>query len=261
MTRTPSVSDTVRRLAAAQKPASKGSPPYSVLVNRRLGRVFAALAFHVGLTPNQVSLISGGFTATGIALLALVAPSWPMAVAVTAALVVGYGLDSADGQLARLRGGGSPVGEWLDHVLDSAKIATLHLAVLIGWYRFTDLADGWLLVPLAWGAIGSVLFFAMWITERMRRELTPDGAAEEPAGQSWLRRVLLLPTDYGVLTLVMVSLPVTGLFVALYTLLFTGTLLFLVAALPKWFLEISRLGAAAASGPVHELVAVEPARP
>ena len=62
--------------------------------------------------------------------------------------MLGYALDSADGQLARLRGGGSLTGEWLDHVIDSFKISTLHLAVLVMAYRFFPTPTWWLLVPL-----------------------------------------------------------------------------------------------------------------
>ena len=51
-------------------------------------------------------------------------------------LASGYVMDSVDGQLARLRGSGSLSGEYLDHTVDCVKTATLHLAVLISWYRF-----------------------------------------------------------------------------------------------------------------------------
>jgi phosphatidylglycerophosphate synthase len=47
---------------------------------------------------------------------------------ITVVLVLGYALDAADGQLARLRGGGSSLGEWLDHMIDSAKVVGPHLA-------------------------------------------------------------------------------------------------------------------------------------
>ena len=51
---------TVRRLAAAQKGAA-GAPAYSRFVNRPLGRLFAALAFHAGLTPNAVTAFDVDF--------------------------------------------------------------------------------------------------------------------------------------------------------------------------------------------------------
>lgn len=241
----PSVAEAIRRLAAAQKPATKGSPPYSVFVNRRLGRLFAAIAYRFGLTPNQVSMISAVFTTAGVATIALVEPAHSaVGLVVTLLLVVGYGLDAADGQLARLRGGGSPAGEWLDHVLDSFKATAVHLAVLIGLFRFHEVATAWLLVPLAYTMVDSGLFFATWITERLRKE-TGVAVPVQPAVPSaglWIRRILLLPTDYGILTLVMISLPFTTAFLVLYGVMFLGTAAFTAAALPKWFREISRAG-------------------
>jgi phosphatidylglycerophosphate synthase len=61
---------------------------------------------------------------------------------------VGYAFDAADGQLARLRGGGSLAGEWLDHMIDAAKVSSLHVAVAISVYRWFAWAIGWVLVPL-----------------------------------------------------------------------------------------------------------------
>ena len=121
-------------LATAQK-SSSGAPAYSRFVNRRLGRWAAAAAWVVGATPNQVTALSAVCTFAGIALVAAVPSGALVAVAVVLLLVVGYALDSADGQLARLRGGGSPAGEWLDHVIDATKIAVLHLAVFASWLR------------------------------------------------------------------------------------------------------------------------------
>lgn len=99
-----------------------------MFVNRPVGRVIAAGAFTVGLVPNQVSLISAAFTFTGIVLLATVPPSIVLGVVVWLLLAIGYAWDSADGQVARLRGGGSLAGEWLDHVLDSTKLVALPIA-------------------------------------------------------------------------------------------------------------------------------------
>src|SRR5206468_3735903 len=112
--------EVVIRLAGAQK-SNRGAAGYSRWVNRRLGRQIAAVAYLRGLTPNQVSAISAVFTFAAIASLAVFRPDWLLAVLATVALLTGYAFDSADGQLARLRGGGSPAGEWLDHVLDALK--------------------------------------------------------------------------------------------------------------------------------------------
>ena len=93
--------------------------------------MFAAAAYQIGLTPNQVTYISATFTFVGLLVLALAPATWPVGLLVTVVLVLGYAFDAADGQLARLRGGGSLLGEWLDHMIDSVKVAALHLAVLV----------------------------------------------------------------------------------------------------------------------------------
>ena len=133
----------VRQLQRAQK-SSRGAPAYSLYVNRPLGRVLAAAAYGLRLTPNQVTAISAVFTFAGLAVLAI-APAEPwIGLLVAALLVLGYALDSADGQLARLTGGGSLSGEWLDHTVDSVKVVAFHLAVLVTLYRNFDLGRTWL---------------------------------------------------------------------------------------------------------------------
>jgi phosphatidylglycerophosphate synthase len=231
---------TWRRLRSAQKPPAKGSPAYSRFVNRRLGRFLAAAAYRLSLTPDQVSLISAAFTATGIALVALVRPAPLTGVAVSLLLAVGYAFDSADGQLARLRGGGRPAGEWLDHVLDAVKTSALHLAVLVAWYRFYELRGPALLVPIGYTLVAAVHFFATWITDQMRRAHPAVAPAAGATGPGLLRSLLVLPTDYGLLLLTFVLLAWQPGFITVYTLLFAGTALFLLAALPKWFREVSR---------------------
>jgi phosphatidylglycerophosphate synthase len=233
---------TLARLGGAQKGAL-GAPAYSRFVNRKLGRLLAAVAFHAGLTPNAVTAISAAFSATGIALLALVAPSWPLGVAVAACLVVGYALDSADGQLARLRGGGSPAGEWLDHMVDAVKACSLHLAVLIGLYRFADLdSRALLLVPLGYCVVDSVLFFGTMLNDALRAQHgVPIRSRQQGEKPSTLRSLLVLPTDYGLLCCVFVLLGAPTLFLSVYTVLFVAMTGFLLLASVKWFREMGRL--------------------
>ncbi|WNV76397.1 CDP-alcohol phosphatidyltransferase family protein [Geodermatophilus sp. DSM 44513] len=232
---------TLRRLAVAQK-GSTGAPAYSRFVNRPLGRLFAALAFHAGLTPNAVTATSAVFTTTGIALLALVPPSVPMGLAVAGCLLLGYGLDAADGQLARLRGGGSPAGEWLDHMVDAAKASGLHLAVLVGWYRFDVVQDAWLLVPIGYCLVDAVTYFGTMLNEALRAQHgvpTRSQPTARPPGVG--RSVLTLPTDYGLLACVFVLVGAPALFVPTYTVLFLAAAAFLAIASIKWYREIGRL--------------------
>jgi phosphatidylglycerophosphate synthase len=234
--------ETLRRLSAAQKGA-QGAPAYSRFVNRKLGRLLAALAFHARLTPNAVTGISATFTATAIALLALVRPSWPMGIAVSLLLVVGYAFDAADGQLARLRGGGSPAGEWLDHMVDATKTSSLHLAVLIGAYRFETVERGpLLLVPMGFCVVGAVLFFGTMLNEALReRHGAVTRAQRTTERPSVLRSLLVVPTDYGLLCLVFLLLGAPTVFFSVYSLLFVATAGYLVLACGKWFREIGRL--------------------
>ncbi len=232
--------DVVGQLSRAQKP-SAGTPAYSRFVNRRIGRVFAAAAFLGRRTPNQVSLASGFCSLVGIVLVATVRPSVALALAVTALLVLGYGLDSADGQLARLRGGGSPLGEWLDHMIDSVKIVLLHSAVLISFYRFDAFSNELvLLIPLAYVCMSSVLFFGLILIDQLRRR---HGGVQKPneRGDSVAKSLLIAPTDYGVLCLVFVTFAWPSLFAVLYGALLAANLLFLAAAITKWYREMALL--------------------
>ena len=239
--------DAVARLSGAQKTAARGAPAYSRFVNRRLGRYLAAAAFGVGISPNTVTAISAVFTFTGIGLLLAFPPSWWLGVLVSLALVVGYALDSADGQLARLTGKGSPAGEWLDHMVDSVKTSVLPLALLLGLYRFEAVDRWWLLVPLASAVVAAVLFFSMILTEQLRRQRGVVSVADNSAGRSWLRSLLVVPMDYGILCLSFLAYGAVPVFMALYTAIFAATAVFLAMASVKWFRELQGIHTASTS--------------
>ncbi len=234
--RSETFAEALRRLRGAQK-SGKGVSLYSRYVNRPVGRVLAAGAYRAGLTPNQVTMLSAAFSFAGVAAVALVVPGWPLAVCVYLALAVGFAFDSADGQLARLRRESSAAGEWLDHVVDCAKITALHAAVLISFYRFFDLpGDGWLLLPLAFQCSAVLIFFGGVLTEKL---LPKPAAKEVGTAPSRVRAVALLPVDYGVFCAVFLLLGDPRLFLAGYAMLFAASALFLVAFLVKWFRALS----------------------
>jgi phosphatidylglycerophosphate synthase len=233
---------TLARLGGAQKGA-KGAPAYSRFVNRKAGRLLAAVAFHAGLTPNVVTAISAAFSATGIAVLALVAPSWRSGVVVAVCLAVGYALDSADGQLARLRGGGSAAGEWLDHMVDAVKTSSLHLALLIGLYRFQPVERGaLLLVPIGFCLVAAVLFFGTMLNEALRAQHGAPTRAQRTAQRpSVLRSLVVLPTDYGALCWTFVLLGAPTVFLSVYAFCFVVMAAYLALAAVTWFSEMGRL--------------------
>ena len=228
-------------LRAAQKP-SRGTAAYSRHVNRPAGRIVAAAANTRGMTPNQVSVISAVFSFAGIALLALVRPSVGLGIAIAVLLAVGYVLDSVDGQLARLSGSGSLSGEWLDHTIDTVKTTTLHLAVLVSWYRFGwGEDDAWLLVPLGFTVVAVVTYFGILIMPTLR----PRQPAVEPAAEHPLRQFLLLPQDYGFQCWVFVLLGWREVFAWAWTAVFACCALLLLVALRKWWRELRALDAGA----------------
>ncbi|WP_165956197.1 CDP-alcohol phosphatidyltransferase family protein [Streptomyces hainanensis] len=234
----------LERLRGAQKTA-KGVSLYSRYVNRPLGRRLAAAGYRLGLTPNQVTVVSAVFSFAGVAGVAALPPSWPLAFGVYAALVLGFALDSADGQLARLRGQSSPAGEWLDHAVDCAKITALHGAVLIAFYRHFELpSDGWLLVPLVFQLAAVLVFFGGLLTDKLKPRRDPGAPAPTP---STPRAVALLPVDYGVMCAVFLLLGDERAFRLGYTALACCYVAFCAAFSVKWFRELSAVNADSAA--------------
>ncbi|WP_405757113.1 CDP-alcohol phosphatidyltransferase family protein [Streptomyces sp. NBC_01420] len=238
-----STSTVLRQLRGAQKPA-KGVSLYSRYVNRPAGRVFAVGAYRLGMTPNQVTLVSAVFTFGALAGVALVRPGpWP-ALLVYLGLAVGFALDSADGQLARLTGRGGPDGEWLDHVVDCAKMVLVHTAVLVSFQRWFALpGDGWLLLPLGFLFVAVLTFCAGLLRDQLGRTAAAAPAPAPAAPPSRLRAVALLPADYGVFCLVFLLLGDETAFRVGYAVLAAVHALFLVLFLGKWFRELKALRA------------------
>jgi phosphatidylglycerophosphate synthase len=177
--------------------------------------------------------------------LAAAPATWFVGVLITVLLVLGYALDAADGQLARLRGGGSSMGEWLDHMIDSAKVVGLHLAVLINLYRNFDLHPGWLLVPIVFAIASSVHFFGMILVDllgRARRAATGLPNAS-PAPADKLKTMLKLPTDYGIFCLVFLFLGWHFGFLVLYTFFAVATVGYTVLVVGKWRRDMIQLDA------------------
>lgn len=223
----------IAALASAQKSA-KGVSAYTVYVNRPAGRWLAAVGHVLGLTPNQVTLISAAFSFLAIGLLAAAPRSVGVGLAAGAALVLAFALDAADGQLARLRRAGSRAGEWLDHTTDCAVKLSLHAAVLVGWYRAGE-ADAVLLLPIAFQAAAVLLFFGGILTDKLRSR--DPGSPPAPPNSRAL--VLLLPVDNGVVCASFLLWGFVDLFRGVYVVLLVAHVLFLVAFTVKWYRELS----------------------
>ncbi|WP_244188088.1 CDP-alcohol phosphatidyltransferase family protein [Streptomyces regalis] len=229
---------TLKQLSKVQKPA-RGVPGYSRFVNRPAGRVLAAAAHGIGLSPNHVTAASGLVTFPAIAAVALYPPSHALGRWVTLALLIGFALDSADGQLARLHGSASSAGAWMDHVVDCAKILSIHAAVLVSFYRFFDLPRPVLLLaPITFQFAAVLLFFGGMLTEQLRRR-GADVHTGPMRPHSAARGIALLPVDYGLLCLIFLFLGNQQLFFALYAALLGAHMVLVPAFLAKWFRELS----------------------
>ncbi|MBK6671340.1 MAG: CDP-alcohol phosphatidyltransferase family protein [Actinobacteria bacterium] len=228
------------RLKNHQK-SRKGAPLYSLYINRPIGRYIAAAAATFGMTPNQVSIISAFISWTAIVLAAALRPTPATAALVVALLLLGYAVDSADGQLARLRSGGSLAGEWLDHCLDVVKVSALHLAVLISAQRFDADLGAWPQVAaFAFELVAVTGFFTFILTEQLRRRAPTAPAPTSPGGM-W--RVLMLPTDWGVQCLWLIVRPASTLFFVGYGALAAANGVHLVATTVRrwrWFRDVDR---------------------
>lgn len=226
------VRESIELLRAHQKP-QRGVSVYSIYVNRPAGRVLAAVASSVGATPNQVTLLSGLLSMTAIVLLAVLPIGVEVGVVAALLLAVGFALDSADGQLARLRGGGSRSGELLDHAVDLLVKLSLHLAVLIAWWR-SGVTGPLLAVPIAFQLVAVMLFFLGTMAGVL-------GARRDPAAGAslTLRSWALLPVDHGVISLSFLVWGFVLVYQVVYVVLFAIALVALVALGARWFRELS----------------------
>ncbi|MFW0185212.1 CDP-alcohol phosphatidyltransferase family protein [Rothia sp. CCM 9418] len=215
--------ETLAALESAQKPGH-GVPAYTRWVNRRLARYFAAAAVKYGISPNQVTAISAFWSFTGIILIIFAPPTFGTALSISILFALGYALDSADGQVARVTGASSPAGEWLDHVVDSIRVPAVHLAVLISFIRWQDdwPVQGWSLwwIPIAFTLQTVGHFMSQILAEQLRNNRK---TAAPPAGGA-LRSFINLHMDAGTLCWIFIFWGWAPAFIAVYALLFCASL-------------------------------------
>ena len=103
------------------------------------------------ITPNMVSVFGGMMVvAAGIVYANL---AWPLGAALGMALHMGWHVvDGADGDLARMTGRSSPIGEMVDGICDYASHIVLYL--ILGWLLshqsgYFAAGNGWILMLVA----------------------------------------------------------------------------------------------------------------
>lgn len=203
----------LQALDAAQKSGS-GVPAYTRWVNRRAARGVVAAAAVLRFSPNQVTLISAALSTAALAALLLMDLGPLTGLLAATLLALGYVLDSADGQLARLQGSGGVAGEWLDHVVDAIRTPAIHLTVLVVVLTRVELPDAFAAAPILFCLLAVGHFMSQILAEKLmgRRQLS---SSEHGPGRSFL----LLPADMGMLCWVFVLWGAPILFLTAYSLL------------------------------------------
>jgi phosphatidylglycerophosphate synthase len=171
--------------------------PRDIFWNVWVARPIAALLLYflrrTPLTPNQVSFL-GAFLFIGVALALVGVAGAPGMLLAALALQVSYWFDCADGQLARLKGMTSPVGMYLDFLIDEFKALLLVAACGVRLWRF-DGREAWLIA----GLIGVMMVaVATSLTTFVRRqeysgqEIKPGVHQEKPIPGSLVGKLVWL---------------------------------------------------------------------
>lgn len=223
------------RLGSAQKPAS-GVPAYTRWVNRRLARFAAAAAYSAGWSANAVTAASAALSFVALALMVTVPTTAPLGVAVGVLLAAGYVLDSADGQVARLGGGGSAAGEWLDHVVDAIRTPALHLATLIGLSAVPGIGTWPLLIAIGYCLVSVGQFMSQILAEQL------SGAAAPRSDASGIRQsLLLIPTDNGTLCWIFLLWGMPSIFVWVYAAMFLANTVHAAVSMRRKYVRLTVL--------------------
>jgi phosphatidylglycerophosphate synthase len=131
-----------------QKFAVQGQYFFTRVISQRIGAVLAYLAWRIGLRPNSVTLT--GLVTMLAASVTLACASTKPALLPTSLLLyqLGFGLDCADGQLARATKRTSAYGAWLDIAADHMRQVSILLA--LGTHF---VAQSTISLPLCFGAL------------------------------------------------------------------------------------------------------------
>jgi phosphatidylglycerophosphate synthase len=180
--------------ARIQQAVKQDDSPFTTFAVSPWSKYVAWWASRQGLTPNQVTvaslavaLVAAGFCCLGA--------RWGY---VTGAVLLqaSFGLDCADGQLARLTGTFSDFGGWLDAIVDRLKEYAVYAGLAVGSARAGD--DVWPLAvtALVLQTLRHAVDFSWSVTPASTSALA-EGAQRRAAGQQrrwhWARKVAILP--------------------------------------------------------------------
>jgi phosphatidylglycerophosphate synthase len=101
--------------------------------------------------PNALTLAAAGLMLSATGLIAGGGSGWTGRLGAAVCLSLALVLDTADGRLARLQGTSSPLGRWLDQVLDELADLAVHAA--IAWAAFVrDGRPVWLVLGILYAS-------------------------------------------------------------------------------------------------------------
>lgn len=181
-----------RLSAAIFRAKHRGGGLLSEALSQRMGSYLALAAYKLGLAPTHLTMASLciGVSAS-IALIAaagiVAAGGWIIALLALVLWNLAYGLDCADGQLARVTGRASAAGARVDILSDVAVQISVVAAISTVALAAAPTTPGWLVA----------LFAASWMVNLVTSVLaTGSASASLVTSRSVLVRVVKLVRDY-----------------------------------------------------------------
>ncbi|MDQ3334625.1 MAG: CDP-alcohol phosphatidyltransferase family protein [Myxococcota bacterium] len=127
--------------------------PVSQYIYRPLSKPMTLLLLHTPITPNQVTIFVGILGLFGCVLTALAGQTM-LIVGALLVFIAGV-IDGCDGEIARLKLQSSPIGAWLDTIVD--EITSVAYFIAIGYHTYAQHPEPY----IAWSiAVGAVLYVA-----------------------------------------------------------------------------------------------------
>jgi phosphatidylglycerophosphate synthase len=139
---------------------NRGGGLYSEAVSQPLGAALAVAGYRLGLPPTALTMLNlvcgvgGSVVVIMLAAPANPVPSWLVGLIALLAWQLGYALDCADGQLARVTGQAGPAGARLDILCDLAVQVALVTALSVVAVRYRPGTPIWL--PAAFAGVWMV---------------------------------------------------------------------------------------------------------
>ncbi|MBN1971470.1 MAG: CDP-alcohol phosphatidyltransferase family protein [Candidatus Delongbacteria bacterium] len=196
---------------------SLGTPAYTRYINRWFGRLFASFIALFEITPNAISLLSSIITLISFILFLLLNKiHFFTSLVLVILLMLGYALDSADGQLSRLLIKQSKRGEWLDHTLDAIKIPLGHGVAIFYIINTWAINHSWFVLYLILLSLTSGRFLSNILKTKLI-DYKSKKSQVDSTNNDVIKSILLLPEDYGVYILLFLFTCKPNLFFVAYT--------------------------------------------